>query len=101
MRWKTKSALAGAIVVAGMVFMSRKSDSSRKASNERLLEIAKKEIETRHPEWQDELSLKPVFLDETNYWEVTFELPSATAGGTPVVDIDKMTLKVLRVYHGQ
>lgn len=70
-------------------------------NNEELIQRAKEAIIVAHPEWQSELSLPPVVEDKGAYWEVSFELPELTLGGVPVVEIEKHSMKIARVYHTQ
>ena len=69
--------------------------------NDRLLAIAKAHIEAHYPAWTNSFKLPPRFLERSNRWVVTFDLPENTLGGVPVVEIDKANLMVLRCYHSQ
>jgi hypothetical protein len=42
-----------------------------------------------------------ILHDFEGYWELTYELPLGYIGGTPVVTIDKETLRLIRVSSGQ
>ena len=70
-------------------------------TSDQLVQIAKQHIKEQHPTWPDPKGLPPKVTDKGEYWEVTFELPSDTQGGVPIVGIDKETLKVLRARHTQ
>jgi NTF2 fold immunity protein len=43
----------------------------------------------------------PIVYDKGGAWQVEYELPSGVMGRTPVVVIEKATLKVLRSFHTQ
>ncbi len=74
---------------------------TQKVAIEDLVETAKKHVAETHPEWKQDLSLPPVLYDKGSYWRVTFALPDDWIGGTPVVEIDKRTLKPVNIYHEQ
>ncbi|SRR5260221_3255295 len=68
---------------------------------EQLLSITKEYLVSHHPAWTKSLNLPAAFSDHGDYWEVTFELPEGTLGGTPVVQIRKQTYEVIKAYHTQ
>jgi hypothetical protein len=49
----------------------------------------------------DPAGLKPFISDSGNLWELTYELPRGTLGGTPIITIDKRTCRVIRAEHSQ
>jgi len=71
------------------------------AEREKLLAIAAEYIKKTFPHSADVLQLETVVLDAGNSWEVTYELPPMTAGGTPVITIDKKTCQVIKVLRYQ
>jgi hypothetical protein len=48
----------------------------------------------------DSRNLKPILKDAGDHWELFYELPEMQ-GGTPVVHIDKRSIKVVRSYRTQ
>jgi hypothetical protein len=62
--------------------------------------IAERHIAVRYPEF-DSLKYPPLVEDKGQTWEVGYELPKNTMGGTPVVVIEKGTLKVLHSFQEQ
>ena len=67
-----------------------------------LLSVARVYLEVHHPDWVEETYRLPfMILDEGDYWEVRFQLPENMVGGTPVVQIDKTTMKVIEAFHEQ
>ena len=62
--------------------------------------VAERHIAVRYPEF-DSIKNPPVVQDKGGSWEVYYELPKNTIGGTPVVVIEKATLTVLRSSHTQ
>jgi hypothetical protein len=62
--------------------------------------VAERHIAVSYPEF-DSLKNPPVVQDKGGSWGVYYELPKEAIGGTPVVVIEKATLKVLRSFHTQ
>jgi hypothetical protein len=62
--------------------------------------VAERHVAVSYPEF-DTLKNPPIVQDKGTSWEVYYELPKVAIGGTPVVVIDKATLKVLRSFHTQ
>jgi len=62
--------------------------------------VAERHIAVRYPEF-DSVKNSPLVEDKEQTWQVRYELPKGTLGGTPVVIIEKGTLKVLRSFHEQ
>jgi NTF2 fold immunity protein len=65
-----------------------------------VVRVAQDYLTDRFPDFDSRLRL-PVVHDRGNSWEIEYELPIGVIGGTPVVIIDKATLKVLRSIHTQ
>jgi hypothetical protein len=73
-----------------------------KTLNERLLSIARSYLQRNHPDWVSEtLELPSRITDKGDCWEVTFDLPKDTVGGTPVILVEKTTFRVIKAYHEQ
>ncbi len=62
--------------------------------------VAERYVATHYPTF-DTIKDLPLIHDKGDTWEVEYEIPSGTIGGTPVVVIEKATLKVLRASHTQ
>jgi hypothetical protein len=62
--------------------------------------IAERYIATHYPDF-DSVRFPPVVRDKGATWEVEYQLPVTMIGGTPIVVIDKTSLKVLKAYHSQ
>jgi NTF2 fold immunity protein len=62
--------------------------------------VAERYVTTHYPDF-DTVKNPPVVHDKGDAWEVEYELPSGVLGGTPVVAVEKATLKVLRSFHTQ
>ena len=69
--------------------------------NQKVLAIAAEHIRKNLPYSTHVLSLPSVVADNGDMWTVTYQLPPDTAGGTPVLTIDKTTCKVVRVLRYQ
>lgn len=74
-----------------------KTDISRKE----LMKIAEEYIRIKYPNSIDDLKLKSIITDNSNYYIVTFKLPEDSLGGVPVIYIDKVKGKVIKAYHTQ
>ncbi len=88
-------------VVCFLLVSCDKAPPTMAVNDEQLILVAKDYITQHRPEWQSELGLPPLVTDKGSYWEVTFALPPDTLGGTPVVHIDKQSVKVTKCYHTQ
>ncbi len=72
------------------------------SEKETVIKAAKEAIKNEHPEWTKSFNLIPVLADMSTYWEISFHFPDDTImGGTPVVELEKDTLKVIKMYHTQ
>lgn len=56
---------------------------------------------TKHFPSFDASGLSSHISEQTNSWEVTYELPEGVLGGAPVVTIEKRTCAVVRLRHTQ
>lgn len=65
-----------------------------------IFRIAEQYVATHYPDF-DTVKNPPTLKDNGSAWEVFYELPPTMLGGTPVVVIDKGTMKVTRAYHTQ
>ncbi|MDQ4087727.1 MAG: YbbC/YhhH family protein [Pseudomonadota bacterium] len=45
--------------------------------------------------------LRPVAHDQGQTWIVTYDLPEDSVGGTPTIEIDKRTSRVVYAHHTQ
>jgi len=59
-------------------------------------------MQIERPGWLDESSrLLSVVIEHQEYWEVTFRLQDGMVGGVPVIEIDRLSKRVRKVYHTQ
>jgi hypothetical protein len=64
------------------------------------LRVAQEHIASRYPLF-NAAGLKRIITESSELWQITFELPPGTLGGTPTVVIDKATCRVMRSMHDQ
>src|SRR5262245_27409006 len=60
--------------------------------------VAERYLAVHFPHF-DSVRSPPKILDKGKVWEVYYELPARSLGGTPIIIIDKVTLKVIEAYH--
>ena len=65
-----------------------------------VMRVAERYIVKKFPQF-DSMKYSPKVFDEIVRWRVEYELPPNMAGGTPVVFVDKKTLKGVDAYHTQ
>ena len=65
-----------------------------------VMRVAERHVATRYPDF-DTVKNPPIVHDKGATWEVEYELPSGVIGGTPVIVIEKATMKVLRSFRTQ
>jgi len=81
---------------------ARESPRAEAGLEGQLLTVARAYLEAHHPDWVEETYRLPCrILDQGDYGEVRFKLPENVAGGTPVVQIDKTNMKVIKAFHEQ
>jgi hypothetical protein len=79
---------------------SKGAQSSTTDTERAIAQIAKEHVAVRFPTF--DTNKNPVVVrDKEDFWEVEYELPKDTIGGTPVVIIDKATQKIIRSFHTQ
>jgi hypothetical protein len=91
-----------ALVFAVLMSVSAPSCSNdTKTQTEReVARIAEQYVAVHYPKF-DTVKNPPIVEDKGSTWEVDYKLPTDVIGGTPVIVIEKNTLKVLRSYHTQ
>jgi hypothetical protein len=62
--------------------------------------VAERHIATHYPDF-DSIKNPPVVRDNGKTWTVEYHLPEGMIGGTPVIEIEKDSFKVLRAYRTQ
>jgi hypothetical protein len=65
-----------------------------------LARVAERYIALHYPSF-DSVKFPPIIRDHGDTWIVEYRLPEGSNGGTPVIEIDKSSLKILRAYHTQ
>jgi len=88
---------AAIAIIVPLEFMGRQAMSQPGCD---FMKIAQAYIATKFP-FFDPAGLKPFISDSGNLWELTYELPRGTLGGTPIITIDKRTCTVIRAEHSQ
>jgi hypothetical protein len=66
----------------------------------KILDAANRYVKEKYPYFDTKRYPQQV-ADLGNAWEVSFVLPNDSKGGSPVVDIDKSTLQLLKIFHTQ
>ena len=72
-----------------------------------LVSVAQKHLETNYPYPKHpgthpiKFTRPPQITRYDDHWKVTWELPQRTAGGSPIVKLDRETLKVTSVVFTQ
>jgi len=66
----------------------------------KVVQIARDYVATRWPNF-DLAGSPPIIKSRGELWQVWYQLPEGSLGGTPVLLIDKKSLKVLRAHHEQ
>lgn len=98
-------ALAGLLAVCceRQIGSSKKSGASgaHTAEDEVLIAAARQYLAQHRPEWNDVDDLEPRIVEYESYWKVTWDLPTGTIGGMPVVIIGKPGREVINAYHEQ
>jgi hypothetical protein len=66
-----------------------------------IVDIARKYVAEKRPEWVQELSRDAHVYERDGIWIVSFGPPKGSVGGGPVVEIEKKSLRVINHYHSQ
>jgi hypothetical protein len=62
--------------------------------------VAERYIATYYPDF-DSVKNPPIVRDDGKIWIVEYQLPEGMIGGTPRIEIEKGSFKVLRALHTQ
>lgn len=62
--------------------------------------LAERYVVVHFPEF-DTMKYPPKVFDEGTRWRVEYVFPQDMVGGTPIIFIDKKSLKVIDAYHTQ
>ena len=62
--------------------------------------VAERYIAVHYPDF-DSIKNPPIVRDDGTIWTVHYQLPAEMIGGTPVIEIEKGSFKVLRAYRTQ
>jgi hypothetical protein len=62
--------------------------------------VAERYIATHYPDF-DSVKNPPIVRDNGKIWIVEYQLPEGMIGGTPRIEIEKGSFKVLRALHTQ
>lgn len=95
--------LMAALIPVGQIVIPtppKAAERSLSSAETAAVSAARDYVATHFPEF-DTVKNPPLVHDNGDTWEVEYELPKGTLGGTPVIVIDKKTLEVLRSSHTQ
>ena len=89
-------------VVIFMILLSscRKDQPNQMISQDEAIAIADVYIAKNYPMAPRDI-LQPVVHDQDETWLVTYSPPPDSAGGTPTIEIDKRTSRIVYASHGQ
>ena len=62
--------------------------------------VAERAIAVHYPDF-DSIKFPPVVLERESFWIVYYKLSNDMMGGTPIVEIEKGSFRVIKVYHDQ
>jgi hypothetical protein len=100
---KISSPVALVLMLVASTFSSQHSianEDSMRATDCTVARIAERYIAIRYPDF-DSVKNPPIVRDRGDSWQVEYELPKGVIGGTPIVVIEKTTLRVLRSFQTQ
>lgn len=98
--FRRRFAIPPVMLVLILVTTNLVPQGSTAAGNPGVARAAQDCVATRFPDF-DIAGSRPIVQDRGDSWEVEYEMPAGVIGGTPVVVIEKNTLKVLRCFHTQ
>ena len=64
------------------------------ATRDQIIAVAREYVTNERTDWNRALAMSPVVIDQGKNWQVSFE-----PGGSPVILIDKQTLKVSSAHE--
>jgi hypothetical protein len=89
------------LLVAGVFSLYSPSHATPVTTNECVIaRIAERYLVTHYPDF-DSIRNPPVVRDMGALWEVHYKLPDGQIGGTPIIEVEKSSLKIVRVLRGQ
>lgn len=88
-------------VATGLLFNDLRANEPKMNEDElKVVQIARDYVAARWPNF-DLAGSPPIIKSTGELWQVWYQLPEGSLGGTPVLLIDKKSLKVLRAHHEQ
>jgi hypothetical protein len=77
--------------------------STMEPDRNKALVVARNYLRENRPDWYEETQALERFdvIDKGDTWEVRAPVSHDLLGGGPVVEVDKASLHVVRVYHEQ
>jgi hypothetical protein len=75
-------------------------ETSKTSTECTVARVAERYIATHYPDF-DSVKNPPIVRDEGKIWIVEYQLPEGMIGGTPRIEIEKSSFKVLRALHTQ
>jgi hypothetical protein len=92
--------LAPLVVMTAVSSNAIAQEASLKSPQFTAARLAERYLATHYPDF-DSIRSPPVVNDKVSAWEVSYELPPNFSGGTPVILIDKTSLRILQAYREQ
>ena len=89
------------VLHAGTASAGEKAIGCRDSTPSEIFEIAADYLRGTRPDRDDYRKLPPVLNDRGESWEVTYELPPGTLGGTSAVLINKGTCRPTKAFSYQ
>ena len=75
-------------------------NGDRKVTAVQAINIADTYVAKNYPMTPREI-LRPVAHDQGETWLITYEAPEGSGGGTPTIEVDKQTSRIVYAAHGQ
>ena len=88
------------LAIAGFLIAGCQAGASRDVTDVEAIAIADSYVAQHYPMSPRHL-LRPVAHDRGRSWVVTYEPPPDSAGGTPTIEIDKRSGRVVAAFHDQ
>ena len=84
---------------APTIFVRKDDKAAAGQQLEQLRGIAIDYIPSNHPDWINETNDMLIVVDWGTYWGVAFSPDTPHVGGTPIVNIDKVSGRVIEALH--
>jgi len=88
------AAFLSVLLTAEGITLSQTNATRPSVSFDGLVERATSYLKSKYPDRDFDFKLPPRVTKYQDHWEVTWKLPKMVQGGTPVVELDLVTLEV-------